>query len=145
MNLLEGEKILMESESKDLILTTCRIRQRSTSGYTSIFLEHICSIQVEREERVWLVIIGCIVGLGSVAALAEGEPAAGVLGLTVGTALAIGYFLSRSDVVWFRSPRASIRWPVKGSHTEYVTAFVDAVEAAKNARYSMVCCRGRAV
>jgi len=145
MNLLEGERALLESDNQDLIVTTCRIRKRSVSGYTDIFLEHLCSIQVERESDTWLLVVGCVVGVGSLVAFGSPVPGAGVFGLLLATALVVRYFLTRADVVWFQSPRASICWDVQGRGTEYVTAVVDAVEAAKNARYAMICYRDRAL
>ena len=67
MNLIDGEKVLFETETGDLVLTTHRVRHgREEGDFTSTMLEEICSVDVTRHGHRWMAVLGWIVLLVSV-------------------------------------------------------------------------------
>jgi hypothetical protein len=149
MKLIDGEKVLCES--RDLLLTTHRVRYQARSRFTSIMLEQVCSVEGENKSYFWLLplaivslIAAAIIGYSalristfdsaSILAMRSKENAAwtfvcfGVLFLTL-------YFIVRRKSVVIRSAGAKIECPlgVFGG-SMYAEDFADTLEKAKQER-----------
>jgi hypothetical protein len=154
MTLLDGEKVLLETEAGDLVVTTHRVRHGSQkSEYTSIMLEEICSVEVTRKARPWMLIAAWtllvatllwVARLGflfnaaaTLDAIAEYERSARralIYGGTMSGFFFMAYFWIRYRVVVLASAGAKIEWVVERLGPDYVAGCVDQVEAARNER-----------
>ena len=141
LNLLNGEEIISESDNKELVLTTLRIRQYiSYAGkhtYKSIMLEDIVSIQMAHKKNYWLIlfaIIAILVALFSFIGL--GEAATGVLAASfiIAIILVIFFFLSMKGIVSIDSAKGSIEFNTKGMNPEKIISFLELIEKAKKGR-----------
>ena len=76
MNLLPDEKVILESDTKEVILTSHRIWQKvntfSSTEVKSIMLENISSYQAYRQSNIIVMIVGLFIGLVSMAGLIMG-------------------------------------------------------------------------
>jgi hypothetical protein len=150
MYLMSGESILHESqfEAGSLILTTHRVRYQTESfGYSqiqSIMLEELsyCAlISTSSPGLLVLAVICTLVGFlaGFAAIVNTNEPAHLVLGIAggimFGGLFALLYFASRRRILYLASAGGRIDVPTKSIKAENLRGFIDAAEAAKNARY----------
>ena len=132
MKMVTGERVLMESDSKELVLTTHRLRIHAqkwgAARVTSIMLEELCSCELSYKSFVILLLLAALglVGLG------------GTVSPIAGTVVALGcvaaYYLTRRQALVFASPTARIVVVTQGMSIERALEFVDAVEGAKVAR-----------
>jgi hypothetical protein len=141
VNLLPpNEQVLLKSPGGGLILTTHRVRyevQSAGSGMLiCIMLEEIVSCGIIRVQHPVLLVIAAISFLlGIVGWLYDASSAAGFGGILVGLVLVGIFFATRQQLLALASAGATIRVNTAGMKAEMVTAFVDQVEFAKNARY----------
>ena len=135
--LFADEKIIVEGDVKQVILTNKRIWKENIDGgksfYQSIMLPHVSSIQSVIEDYVILLIIG---GLFILAALYyiflnDNSPFATTAGI-LGIFFIIFYFLTRGSTVIIGSSSAKIKLSIKGMKKEQVLHFIDLVENAIN-------------
>lgn len=141
MTFFEGEQVIDRLDSCGLILTTHRIREGSEREFTSLMLEQICSIAVERVAKTWLLVIG-IAGIAGTAIAAEYQriEVGSALALSVvGLVLILWYGLTRFRVVQIASPRASIFVRIPRRNAQSVLRLIDAIEFAKSERMKVLC------
>ena len=139
---LEGERVIDRLDDYGLILTTHRVREGTDRDFTSIMLEQVCSISVERASKTWLLVpgIGLIVGVTIAAEYHRVDLGAALqIGLS-GLILILCYFLTRYSVVQIASAgaRISIRLPRRKKKADSVLRLIDAVEFAKTERMSIL-------
>jgi len=141
MNLLANERVLQESSSKRLILTTHRVRYQvevlGKAEIKSIMLEELASCAMVRSSNIILLVLAGGVFLLGVLAAANGPRNEGALGIAfiVAIAFLIAYFASRRQIIALASAGATISVSTKGMKVETIKQFIDQIEAAKNARY----------
>jgi hypothetical protein len=146
MKLLKNEAFLYRSEDDDVILTTHRVRSGGDSEFTSIMLEQICSIVVERKTNRWwmiaaLVAFGIAAYLGitaySYVPLAPYSEYQGVAigAAVIGALLFFAYFATRVTVAEIASAAAAIRFQGSGRHMAGILELMELLESAKNERY----------
>ncbi|WP_053992912.1 hypothetical protein [Mangrovimonas sp. TPBH4] len=116
---IENEKVLLESSSKQLRLTTHRLRYhqtpKSSSDFTSIMLDRISSIELTYlKSSIWLLVFGIL-----------------TIPLVVGIFLIISFFSSKKHVVSVNSLGGkSIVFETKGMKRDFLEDFIDKVESA---------------
>lgn len=136
------ETLIAESDNKQVILTTHRIRHQSSSqvNVTSFMLEKVSSIQTTYQSAVVLLILGilfCVAGpaAGSDPKLKELLPA----GLLIGGLLIVIFLVSRKHTVVITAECGTkITFEIKGDKREIMDDFINKIEKAKNDRYLKV-------
>jgi hypothetical protein len=147
MHHLPDERILLESNSKSLRLTTHRVRYHTTSwgsaDLISIMLDEVSSCAMIHRTFPLLFVIAGIAAfvfiIGQFAGAHIGgelsDPSIRAASAIVGVLCVVAYFLTRTHVLSVRSPGDAIRVRLAGMKTEEVGNFVEELEAAKNARF----------
>lgn len=148
MNLMQGERVLMQSASENLILTTHRIRHESESfgqsQIISILLEELASSAMERTSVLLFLVLAALclgVGLVATAIVAITTSSLGFsivgLGLSVASAgvFALVYLFTQEQVLTFASAGAMIKISVNEMTAEGARDFLEMTEVAKNTRY----------
>lgn len=142
MQSLQGERVLYESPSGCLKLTTHRVRYDRQGGGTgtikSIMLEEIASCAMTRLTHLWLLILAALCVLCGLIGSIQGGIGAFVAGVFLGLVFAIAYLLSREQVVAIASAGATTFLNAKNWSLAEVRDLLDRIEAAKNARYFAV-------
>lgn len=141
MNLLPGEKIILESDNKSLCLTTHRIRYALKTGreqnITSIMLEELDACKVQHlVQKTWLyfaLITVLLSVLGQVLNIRGLHPL--LPGLILAGFFYFMFFITRKAVITIYAGCASADILTKGMSLETVTDFINEVEKAKNKRY----------
>lgn len=135
MNLMPGEKVLLESDGKTLVLTTHRVRYEidalGSGEIKSILLEELASCAMTRTSNPILLVVaaicflvGLVTGRGAIAG-----------GFILALILLIIYFVTRKQSLLLASAGATITFDTRGMSPEDVKKFIDRTEAAKNDRY----------
>lgn len=135
MNLLPGEKTLLESSDQILTLTTHRIRyeeQKRTGNETvSIMLNELTSCSTKNHYEFAWIFASAYAFL--IVQLTESiEQIAALLATTI---LFIGFILSNRSVLEFASAGAVIQVKTENMTSQAVQEFIDEVELAKDARH----------
>jgi len=137
MKLFENEKILIESDTKEFVLTTHRIQQgiKVTGGkqFKSIMLQELDSCSLKFKTNPIFLIIAAIALVLGVAALNRGGIGAVLILLAV--IMTAIYFFSRKTVTSFHANKESLIINCKNVGYEKSKELIDQVEAAK---YSLV-------
>jgi len=134
MNLLPGEKILLESDNNELVLTTHRVRHSYHRGgelrLTSLTLEALQSCELRQSSYpLWLYLGGFFVLLGLL--LSDESQAFLIAGLVVAAISLLAYYASRRQVLRLASSTGAIVAELRGLSQQAAIDFIDAVEAAK--------------
>jgi hypothetical protein len=141
MNFIPGESIVLESDSKKLILTTHRIRLRTQglgrAQIKSIMLEDLASCAMTRTTNPILLILAALAFIaGLVVASSNRGDAAGLgAGAFVAVILVVAYFVTQTQVLALASAGATITVGTKGMNLGDVEKLIDRIETAKNERY----------
>jgi hypothetical protein len=117
MTSIENEKLLIESDNKQIRLTTHRLRYYETptqnANFTSIMLDRISSIELNYyKSSIWLLIIGII-----------------TIPIIIGIILIILFFTSKRHVVTITPDGGKpIIFQTKGMKRDFLEDFIDKVE-----------------
>lgn len=132
--LAEGESVLYLFADASILITDKRIRKLSQpgdiSGLTSIMLEDISSIKVQRHTHYWSLILAVfllVVGIGGVLEFY----ALGLVGLGLSAVLLFYYYQTMQDVVEFRSTTGVITLPLNQLENENVVDMINKIEHAR--------------
>jgi len=125
--------VLLESDTGEFVLTTHKVRLEAhefgQASVKSIALEELTGAEIKYVSKPWLLILAAAAPVGS---LFIGEGTALFLGIGVGAAAGIAYFLLRHQAISLSSPSTEINLSVKGMGLEEAVAMIDKVEAAKH-------------
>jgi len=144
VNLMPGEKVLLQSEAGTLILTTHRIRHQTESfGYAriiSIMHEELASCAMLRTSYPVFLVLAALCAAGGllITVANRGDAAPLGLGLLLALILVVLFLASRQEVVSLASSGATIRVSTRSMKRGAAKDFLDAIEAAKNARYLLL-------
>lgn len=117
MNALENEKLIIESDNKQIRLTSHRLRYYETpknnADFTSIMLDKISSIELTYyKSSIWLLIIGIV-----------------AIPILVGLILIYMFFTSKRHVISVTPDGGKpIIFETKGMKRNFLDDFVDKVE-----------------
>ena len=117
MTSIENEKLLLESDNKQIRLTTHRLRYyespKKSSNFNSIMLDRISSIELNYyKSSIWLLIIGIL-----------------TIPILIGIILIILFFTSKRHIVTITPDGGkSIIFETKGMKREFLEDFIDKVE-----------------
>jgi len=132
MKLLTNEVELLESNTREVVLTSHRIRQDSSDGgikhLKSIMLESVTSCEFKKSSNPLWIIGGTIL---IVMGLMVHDPNSDVV-MGVGILLAIIYVLTMRKTVIISSSSCKISFGAKGMSDENIRSFIDRVEEAKS-------------
>lgn len=118
MNAFENEKLIIESDNKQIRLTTHRLRYYETSkknsDFTSIMLDKISSVELTYyKSSIWILIIGIV-----------------TIPIIVGLILIYMFFTSKRHVVSVTPDGGKpIVFQTKGMKRDFLDDFIDKVEA----------------
>jgi len=138
IKLFPDEKIIINSDSDKVILTTHRIcyeyKEWGRSYNQSIMLEHITSCENHNIKRNWLLIIaGLLLIFGLFGASQGSIQVLGLFGL-----IAIGvfglYWITRQNSIIIGSPSTKMLINVTRMRRESVLSFINDIEQAKHKR-----------
>ena len=142
MNLLPGERVLLESDTKNLVLTSHRVRyEMQTTGLTkitSIMLEEVSACEVTTTTKPGLLIAAIVVFLAGLffnSSISPRDSSAIIGGVVVAVILVLAYFGTRERVISVRSAGGAINASIQGIPPESVRNFIEVLEQAKNERY----------
>ena len=118
MEAIENEKLITESDNKQLRLTTHRLRYHESasknSNFTSIMIDKISSIELTYQSNIWLLIIGVL-----------------TLIILVGVILIVLFFLTKKHVISIIPDGGKpIILEVKGMKRDFLEDFNNKVEGA---------------
>ena len=136
--MLENEKIIIESDTNEFILTTHRVRQeikyRGNKQMKSILLEELDSCSIKYKSNITFLIIGIVIALLGIfsSGAIDGGP---VIGIIIGGIFGAIYYFTRSIVISLPSTKEIILINAKGVGFEKSKELIDSVEEAKNSRY----------
>ena len=117
MNAFENEKLIIESDNKQIRLTSHRLRYyetpKSNSDFTSIMLDKISSIELTYyKSSIWLLIIGIV-----------------AIPILVGLILIYMFFTSKRHVISVTPDGGKpIIFETKGMKRNFLENFIDKVE-----------------
>ena len=117
MNAFENEKMIIESDNKQIRLTTHRLRYYETpkrnSDFTSIMLDKISSIELTYyKSSLWILIIGIV-----------------TIPIIVGLILIFMFFTSKRHVISVTPDGGKpILFETKGMKRDFLDDFIDRVE-----------------
>jgi hypothetical protein len=140
VNLMPGEKVLIQSDNGKLVLTSHRVRfEARVSGrakFTSIMLEGLVSCQITYTSApilLWLALLSLPVGAYFNTAR---DNTSVIVGLIAAALFVLGYFVTRTRVLSLASAGgATIDVGTKGMSMDTAKQFIDKAESAKNERY----------
>lgn len=141
MKLMSEEKLTLESDNKNLILTTHRIRFTQKLGWgkmkvTSIMLESLDACMFRHIGKNFLLItavLSFIIGLALEISEKQGEELF-IIGLLTSIILFAVYFFTRKGVITLYAGSITMNIQVKGMSVEKIIDFIDEIEKAKNDR-----------
>ena len=138
MILMTDEKIIMEGDYKQIILTTHRIRQENkvwgNINITSIMLEQVNSCEYKKKSKPIYLIVGILFLISGYMYRENGAPdIASGFGL-FGLLLFLIYPFTRKRGLFISSASAKIVVNTKGFKDENIKSFIDKLEIAKNDR-----------
>ena len=123
MNLLPDERVLLESDNGEFILTTHRARfeakRQGQAQVTSILLDQISSSEIRHASKPILLMFAFLFAIT-------------VIG---GLLFLLAYLWSRRQVISLASYGATINLETRGMSLQAAKDFINDVESAKNARY----------
>ena len=135
MQMLQGESIVLESDNKELTLSTHRIRHRVVSwgqeDIVSIMLEQVASCGLVHTSNPLLIVLSAVC---AIAALVGPERSRVPLIFAVAILLIL-YFVTRKHVLAISSAGHTLKVTLGGMSTEQVMSFIEATESAKNQRF----------
>ncbi|HUL41111.1 MAG TPA: hypothetical protein VLV32_04290 [Burkholderiales bacterium] len=138
MHYMPGEKILFESKSTKLVLTTHRVRFESrTLGrklVTSFMLEEIVSCNLIYRNHPSFIGVGIVFGIAGFY-LVRYVDFAWAIGLTFMALCLLAYLATIERAVVLSSSNAVMNVPLGVLGDQDPIEFIDEVETAKNARY----------
>lgn len=129
MKLMENENTLITSDSKELVLTTHRVRQHAKKlgqqTLISIMLDEITSCSYEyKGNMIWIILAGLSFILGI--------SASSILGAIIGSAIfAAIYFYTRKITLVISSAKQEINADVTGMNPKAIEEYIDSIESAK--------------
>jgi hypothetical protein len=137
MNYFPGEKMLVESDNKTLVLTTHRVRYDAIgkgggwadrTELVSIMLEELASCAITRTSYPFLLLLALV---GLVLAILVEDRA--IVGIAIAVLFAGGFFLSQRQVLLLTSSGGGqIQINTGSMSLQAVRDFVDEIEKAKN-------------
>lgn len=118
MESLENETLITESNNRQILLTTHRLRYHQSisknSNFTSIMLDKISSIELTYHSNIWLLIIGIL-----------------TLPFLIGIILIILFFTTKKHIVRITPDGGtSIVFETKGMKRDFLEDFINKVEDA---------------
>jgi len=134
VNLLQGERVLMESSGKLLTLTSHRVRyetkQAGRSKVISITLDAVASCGLVTRSYPALLGLAVLAVLAGVFSLSRSSD--GALLLFIGAAiLVVVYLVTRSAMIEVASSAGRVLVRARGMSHESLMEFIDQVDAAK--------------
>jgi hypothetical protein len=146
MTSLPGEYVVKEvrNSKRRLVLTTHRVRYEFKSwGYSNrigIMLESLASCGVTRSSSpLWLILAVVAFLLGAAYAQQPRNEMALAVGIAAALVFVLIYFLTRQEMITLTSAGGTtIRTTTAGVGATVVNAFLEAVERAKNDRYTLL-------
>lgn len=142
MNLLPDEKIILESDTKEIVLTSHRIWQKvetfSSTEVKSIMLENISSYQAYRQANIVVMIVGAFIGLVSITGLIVGGTTEKFLSLIFIVFFASYFAWSKKHKIEITSSSTNIVMDVDNMAKKTREQFIDKLENAKHKRLLML-------
>lgn len=143
MNYFDGEKEILRSDNDELVLTNIRVRQSIySSGFakiSSMMLEEVSGCETTyRSQPIFLIvaIIALIAALGFLIGDSQNLGAIVLSGLAA-AASALCFFRSRRQVLSISAGIGRIDSRITRERMETCEQFIDALEKAKNERYTL--------
>jgi hypothetical protein len=138
---LAGERTLAPFRDGTITLTTHRVRLEYASFgrsiLKSIMLEHVTACAVAQVSYPALLLLAAVFVLVSFA-FGLADSSGWVVSLVISLVLVAVYFSSRREVISIGSASTEIRMDVAGHSQGAARGFIEALEAAKDARYRSV-------
>lgn len=135
MKLMNEESIVSESDNKEVILTTHRIRHSAKktgrTQVTSIMLDELDACEIRSISNPIILVVAALIFLGG---LVIGDNAI-VYGFVIGLILAGVYFFTKTQVISLKSSSSVINFRTAGMSFETAESFIDTVESTKHSRY----------
>lgn len=145
MNLIPEEKIILESDNKELILTSLRIIYRQDLGrgekrFTSIMLEELNAAQFVYSRRIMWILFALLSIVFGIAGAANASPPAYpiILGIVFAIIFIIIYKRARKAVIALCAGQVMIQIPAKRMSFEQIENFIAEIDNAKNKRYLLL-------
>jgi hypothetical protein len=141
MHLLSGEKILLESDPKGLILTTHRVQSEvkvfGGDEVISIMLDELASCAITRTSNpIPLILAALCLVIGFMVMTNSRGDATPLITWGIIALIFFGvYYATRRQVIALASSGATIQRSIKGMTLQTAKQFINTVEAAKNERY----------
>jgi hypothetical protein len=133
--LMLGERVLRQTESGRLSLTTHRVRfdnpALGSTQLVSLTLDAVASCGLITKSHPWLMAVAIAFGFLGLLGIATNSAAVATPMIVAGIVCAIAYALTRSAVLAIGSASESIVVAADASNRDDAIAFIDAVEEAK--------------
>lgn len=138
MSMMTDERLLLQSDGKNVTLTTHRVRYQSRRlGFTrvvSVMLDNLTSCELKHKSHPWLLVVAAVfVGIAGYYATLPAMRQPTTFAAIAAGGLIVAYFVTRTGIVALASPTAKITFRVKKRTS--AEHFIDATESAKNDRY----------
>jgi hypothetical protein len=135
MKLMNEERIVSESDNKEVILTTHRVRHTTNktgkAQVTSIMLDELDSCEIRSISSPFFLVVAALVFLGG---LFIGDDAI-AYGFVIGLIFVGVYYFTRTQVISLRSSSSVIDFKTAVMNLETAESFIDTVESSKHNRY----------
>lgn len=142
MKLLTDEKLLFESDSGGVSLSTHRVRYESKrpgeASFKSIMLDQVSSCSINYTSYPILLILAILFVLGGAILYSlMHKPNGLAIGIVIAVIFIIAYFMTRKQVISIASPGDTIKYQMSKLSLEKGKEFIDELEKAKDQRYFM--------
>lgn len=135
MDLMQGEKMLLESDNGELVLTSHRVRyENNRMAYgriTSIMLDSLTSCEIAYVNQPLWLFLAAIIALLTLSQMNDINGSSFMGGMLIAAFFVGVYSLTRRQALSLASPSASIKVNISGMSTETAKRFIDTAEKAK--------------
>jgi EamA domain-containing membrane protein RarD len=137
MKLLPNEKMIIETDEKELVLTSHRVRYNAKSTnnaeFMSIMLNEVASCGIVKKTKPLLLALAIIIALIGLYVGAKESQTAAIVFILIAFFFGVGYFLTIRKMLEIASAGSSILLNVSKMSMNQIIEFVDELEGAKNA------------
>jgi hypothetical protein len=136
MRLLANEKMIIETDERELVLTSHRVRYHVTSmgnaEFMSIMLDEVASCGIVKKTKPLLIVLAAIFALMGLYAYVNVSHNAAIMFIVIAAVLGVAYFGSIRKLLEIGSAGSSILVNVSKMNLNQIIEFVDELESAKN-------------
>ncbi|MEQ8926080.1 MAG: hypothetical protein RLO81_09730 [Fulvivirga sp.] len=130
MELISREELITQSDSKQVTLTTKRIRFKHGKTISSIMLNKVSGILVKYSSQPIYLIVSIISFIAGIGLMSETDGTGSIILFAIGMISLLIFLGTRRYIISIASSSTSIHFRIKGMSSDNVQKFINQVEQA---------------